>query len=154
MGYTILRPAFLYGPLDYTPRLLQYLQWIAHRQPVPFPAGSDSKFSFCYVKDAANLVFKVLASEATRDAAYNLAAPDAMDWQRFEELLSGLTDEPQTHTHLSVAQIDEQRIPIMFPIDTNEWYTGDAIADAVGGFEFTPFEQGLKETWGVFKDVL
>lgn len=154
-GWTILRPSFIYGPFDYTPRLLTYLNWLAHGDPLPFPDDSRSRFSFIYVKDLAQLLFKVLETPATRNQAYNLAAPDAVDWPRFEACLGALPSAtPHRCEHLSVAQIDEQRIPIMFPLEGDEWYSGDKIARDVGGFTFTTFEQGLAETWDILKDVL
>lgn len=151
--YTIMRPSFIYGPMDYTPRVIWYLQLVAHNQDIPFPSDSDSRFSMVYVHDVARLVLRAIDSEAAANQVFNLAAPDVLDWERFEKIISGLT-EGQSHVHMTVRQINVQRIPILLPVDTNEWYEGSRIAEALGGFNYTPFDAGITETFKAMRNYL
>ena len=154
IDYTILRPSFIYGALDYTPRLMTYLKCIARGAQLPFPVDSDSKWSFIYYKDLANIVLALIDGNVGLNEAYNLAAPEVIDWKSFEKSLKALNDGHQVHAYLTHADINANPNLIHFPIDGDELFSGEKLTQALGGFDYTPFDEGLAETWRQVHDLL
>jgi len=46
----------------------------------------------------------------------------------------------------SIETIDRERIPLPFPLDNHLIYSG-TLVQRVLGFEYTPFEEGMKKTY-------
>jgi len=149
---TILRPAFIYGPLNYAPRESFYFDSILENRPIPAPTNSTGRFQFVYVKDVARIVMGCIANEAVYGEACNLSAPEQMDYNGFLDVLAKAHGEPLSLQPVTVAQVYMQNIPLPFPLDSDELYAGDKIKVALG-MEYTPFTDGMKETYDIYMSV-
>ena len=72
IGYTILRPSAVYGPLDVEDRVLSKFLITAMRNGVLNVNGEHEKLDFTYVDDAAQGIVRATLSNATVDKTYNI----------------------------------------------------------------------------------
>lgn len=151
-AYTILRPAFVYGPFNYAPRESIFIQNIVDRRPLPFPVDSDSKFNFVYVMDISAILNLCIGNEKTFNEVFNLASPEDITYRSFFETLSSVSDIPFTTADLTVQEVAAQNIPLPFPLTSDELYDGKKLEDVLG-FTYSDFKVGMKKTYEVFKDV-
>ena len=150
--YTILRPAFIYGPFNYAPRESWYVQQICLGNPIPVPADADAGFSFVYVMDVADVINLCISDDRAYGQVFNLASPEAQTYGTFMETLKACTDLP-VHTYdVTVEQVLDQNLPLPFPIDVDELYSGEKVSDTFG-YRYTPFLAGMKKTVSVFSNV-
>lgn len=149
---TLLRPAFIYGPLNYAPRESFYFDCILNENLIPAPTDATGRFQFVYVKDVAKIIMGCIGNKETYGEAYNLSAPEQIDYSRFLEVLSKIHGNILPVQPFSVSQIYVQSIPLPFPLDTDELYTGNKITDTLN-IDYVPFAEGLKETYDIYMDV-
>lgn len=152
IGLTILRPAFIYGPYNYAPREPYYFKLILEGKPIPHPTDATSAFSFVYVKDVAQILMKCIGNEATYGETYNLAAPDRVTYQSYLSTLMDISGENLPVAPMTISQVDEQRVPLPFPLEGDEVCLGTKLANALN-FQYTPFETGMRETYTGFMKV-
>ena len=150
--YTILRPAFIYGPFNYAPRESWYVQQICLGNPIPVPADADAGFSFVYVMDVADVINLCISDDRAYGQVFNLASPEAQTYGTFMGTLKACTDLP-VHTYdVTVEQVLDQNLPLPFPLDVDELYSGEKVSDTFG-YRYTPFLAGMKKTVSVFSNV-
>lgn len=149
---TILRPAFIYGPLNYAPRESYYFKLIMEGARIPQPTDAKSFFSFVYVKDVAKILMRCIGDEATYGEVYNLAAPDRLSYDNYLRVLMEIHGSTLPLEPLTVSQILAQRIPLPFPLKENELYSGLKLIKSLD-FLYTPFEDGMKETYDSYMDA-
>ena len=150
--YTILRPAFIYGPFNYAPRESWFVQQIVERKPIPVPVDSDSKFNFVYVMDISAILNLCIGNEKAYNEIFNLSAPEDITYESFIKTLEKVSDIPFATENVTVKQVEDRNIPLPFPLVGNELYSGKKAEDVLG-FTYTDFEVGMKKTFDVFKDV-
>ena len=150
--YTILRPAFIYGPFNYAPRESWFVQQIVKHNPIPVPVDSDSKFNFVYVMDISAILNLCIANEKAYNQVFNLSAPEDITYASFIETLEKVSDVPFATESMTVKQVNDRSIPLPFPLVGEELYSGKKVENVLG-FTYTPFEVGMKKTFDVFKDV-
>ena len=150
---TAMRPSFIYGPYNYAPRESYYIERIVRGEPIPVPEDAAAKFSFVYVKDVANAIVACVNSDAPA-RAYNLAAPETLDYNAFMETLVKVSDLPVNTYNVTVQQVIEQQLPLPFPLipDEDEVFDGSRIAAELG-LKYTSFEDGMRKTFVAFKSV-
>ena len=151
---TILRPAFIYGPYNYAPRESWFVQQIVRGAAVPVPTDAKAKFQFVYVTDVARAIVACINSEKSVGKAYNLAAPEVLDYPGFVETLRKVSDIPFRTEEITVQQAMEQRIPLPFPLlpEENELFDGSRICRELG-LQYTPFAEGMIKAYQGFKSV-
>lgn len=149
IAYTILRPAFVYGPFNYAPRESYYFELMEKDREIPFPVDSHCAFSFVYVKDIARILMGCAANPAVYGQTYNLAGPERVSYQSLTELLGALAGRPLKRRNVTVEEVYRENIPLPFPLDADELYDGNKISEAIG-FRYTPFDTGLAETYQTF----
>lgn len=154
IAYTSIRPGIIYGPYNYAPRESMFIQWIITGQSLLYPTDANGKFQFVYVKDAARAILSTIDEEKSYNQAFNVCAPEIMDYDRFLEALKKVSDRPFTLQEVTVKQVLEQNLPLPFPLteEETELYNGNKIVRELN-FEYTPFEQGIKKTFQAFKNV-
>ena len=155
IGFTILRPAFIYGPFNYAPRESFYVQKIVKRQPIPVPSDSDSEWNFVFVTDVARAVCACIEKQVTANGqAYNLSAPEVITYKTFMETLHKVADIGFETYPVTVAEVFSQGIPLPFPLmaEESELFIGTKIADQLG-ISYSPFETGLGKAYRAFKNV-
>ncbi len=150
----ILRPAFIYGPYNYAPRESWYIQRIVQGLEIPVPTDAASRFQFVFVKDAAEAILACIQNPAAAGKAYNLAAPEVLDYAAYTETLAAVSDIPFVTRPVTAAQVLEENIPVPFPLtaEESELYRGDRITRELG-IAYTPFREGMEKTYKAFKSV-
>ncbi len=147
-----LRPTFLYGPYNYAPRESWYIQTAVAGQPVPHPTDADGRFQFLYIKDLADAILACLRPDAPAGArAYNLAAPEVLDYDGFLAALRAVADRPIPTVPVTVEQVLRDNLPLPFPLREAESELFDgSLAERELGISYTPFAQGLQKAWDAF----
>ena len=150
---TALRPAFIYGPYNYAPRESYYVERIVRGEPIPVPEDAAAKFRVVYVKDVANAIVACVNSDAPA-RAYNLAAPETLDYAAFMETLQKVSDLPVQTCGVTVQQVIDRQLPLPFPLtpEEDEVFDGSRITAELG-LRYTPFEDGMQKTYVAFKSV-
>jgi nucleoside-diphosphate-sugar epimerase len=150
INYTILRPAFVYGPYNYAPRESYFFDLILSDKEVPVPSNSISLFQFVYVTDIANICIPCLGNSIVYGNAYNLSAEEMISYQKlinvFEEI-SGVRIKTREY---SCEEIERRNIPLPFPMEQHELYSGLLISKTLN-FKYTPFAKGMKDTFEFYK---
>ena len=151
-SYTILRPAFIYGPFNYAPRESYYIKKIVQSESVPNVTDSFSRFSFLYVSDLAHILQKCVCNEASRNEVFNAAGPEEITYASYMEVLRKVSDIPFVTADYTVKEVLDKNIPLPFPLDNNDLVDGRKLKDSLG-FDYTPFDSGMKKTFEIFKSV-
>ena len=150
----ILRPAFIYGPYNYAPRESWYIEKVVKGEPLPVPFDGTGQFQTVYVKDAAEAIIACVRREAAAGQAFNLAAPEVLDYPGFIEALRQASDRPFSTFFLTVEDALREGIPLPFPLteEESELFDGRKLTRLLG-LEYTPFREGMKKTFIAFRSV-
>lgn len=149
-NFTVLRPAFIYGPENYAPREGIYFNWIIKAGRFISPADSDGYFQMAYVTDVAKAVLLCCGSKAAYGKAYNVCNGEKITYEIFEEALIKVSKEifgtEAEKAEVSVHEILERSIPLPFPLRAaeSEFYDGSRVREL--GAVFVSLEEGLRET--------
>lgn len=149
--YTILRPSFIYGPFNYAPRESYFIKHIAEGTPVPVPTDATGRFSFVYVMDVADVINMSIANPKAYNEIFNLTGSDET-YNSFLDTLEKCNGGPFNTQLVTVKEVYERNIPLPFPLDMDQLYSGKKVED-VFGYKYTSFETGMKKTFAVFKNV-
>ena len=154
MSATVFRPAFLYGPYNYAMREAYFFQKMLHGEIIPFPTDATATFQFVYVKDAAQAVIAAIRAARPGIEAFNLAAPEALDYGAFFDTLRRISGLPVETAPVTVREVLEQNIPLPFPLTDgeSERYDGEKVCRELG-VTYTPFEEGLSRTYQAMKPI-
>ncbi len=150
-----LRPAFLYGPDNYAPREPWYIRTAVSGQPIPQPTDADGRFQFLYVKDLAMAVLACLKPDAPTGArAYNLAAPEVLDYDGFLAALRAAAGREIPSVPVTVEQVLRENLPLPFPLRASESELFDgSLAERELGLVYTPFRDGIQKAWNAFAPI-
>ena len=154
METVILRPAFIYGPYNYAPRESWYIEKVVRGEPLPVPSDAEGRFQLVYVKDAAEAIIACIRQEAAAGQAFNLAAPEVLDYGSFIETLRAVSDRPFTTYSLTVADSFREGVPLPFPLtsEESELFSGEKLTRLLG-LSYTPFREGMEKTFRAFRSV-
>ena len=150
----LLRPAFIYGPYNYAPRESWYIEKIVKGQPLPVPTDAAGRFQLVYVKDAAEAIMACVRQEAAAQQAFNLAAPEILDYGSFIKTLRAVSDRPFTTAEITVGDSFREGVPLPFPLteEESELFSGEKITRLLG-LTYTPFREGMEKTFRAFRSV-
>ncbi|MCI8991590.1 MAG: NAD-dependent epimerase/dehydratase family protein [Eubacterium sp.] len=153
-SYTILRPAFIYGPYNYAPRESWFIRQIIQEGTAYRPVDADGAFQMVYVKDVANAVSLCMDSSEAQNTVYNLSAPEIMTYDRYLGLLRTVSDRAFQTMDIRVEEALEQRIPLPFPLwkEESELFDGSKIVRELG-LEYSRPEEAMRLTFDAFKGV-
>lgn len=151
---TALRPAFLYGPYNYAPRESWYIQRVVKGEEIPQPTDARGQFQFIYVKDLAEAVMACIRRGSDPGPAYNLAAPEVLDYPGFLSALRSASELPVKTRSVTVSEVLGENIPLPFPLTEadSELFDGSLAARELG-IAYTPFREGMEKTWRAFRPV-
>ncbi len=154
LEFTVLRPAFIYGPFNYAPRESWYIQRIVRGEEIPTPTDASARFQFVFVKEAAEAILACIRRPEAANRAYNLAAPEVLDYPAFLEALRAASDRPFRTREVTVAEVLRENIPLPFPLkaEESELFRGDRLTRELG-IQYTPFREGLEKTFRSFRSV-
>jgi len=150
--YTCLRPAIIYGKYNYAPRESWFFDMIHQNKTIVLPDNELALFQFVSVWDVAKIIVACLGNEKVFNKVFNLAAEDLVSYRRFVEVLREITGKKITIRGESIETIDQQRIPLPFPLDKHLIYSGDLIQQILG-FQYIPFNEGMKQTYEYYKQM-
>ena len=150
--YTILRPAFIYGPFNYAPRESYYIEKIVKHQPVPVTTDCNTKFNFLYVYDLTTALQLCVGNENAYNDIFNMAAPEDITYDIFIDTLEKVSDIPFVKEPHTVEDVLKNNIPLPFPLDNDDLCNGSKITQKLG-LKYTPFVEGMKKTYQIFKSV-
>lgn len=148
-AWTIMRPAFVYGPFNYAPREPMYFQNLLKNAPIPHPTDAAAKFNFVYVKDIAAMLMAAVANDRAYNEIFNLSAPEQLDYDSFLAALEAAHGKKIETIPMTSAEIAEKQIPLPFPLKYDELYDGSKI-ERLLGVKYTPFDTAFKETYDIF----
>ncbi len=151
LPYTIVRPAFTYGPFNYAPRESWFIKKIVHGEPIPFVTDAPAQFSFSYVFDIAYALHAVSADERAYGQIFNVTGPEKITNEEFVKVLKRDMGPFETYP-VTVNQVESERIPLPFPLIGDALYDGTKIS-RLFDFTYTSFVDGMKKTCEVFTKV-
>lgn len=153
-AYTILRPAFIFGPYNYAPRESWYIRRIVRGEPLYEPSDARGQFQMVYVKDVGEAICLCIGSRSAENQRYNLSAPDILDYSKYMELLEGVSDKKFQTVNITVNEVFRQRIPLPFPLteEESELFDGSKIVRDLG-FAYSDLKESMKLTFHAFRGV-
>lgn len=149
MAYTILRPTFIYGPFNYAPRESYYVEMIARKHIVPVPTDATGRWNFVYAFDVARALHCCIGNMRAFNQAFNLAAPEVCTYESFMSDLRAYHGRDFQSREVTIAQVEEEHIPLPFPLDVSELYDGQKICRTFD-FAYTPLSEGMEKTFRIF----
>ena len=117
---TVLRPAILYGPLNYAPRESVYIRLLARNRVLPRITDAAGSFQFVYVKDAAQAVLSCLLNPRAYGQAYNLCGEEVLTYDAFFRELGKASDVEAREIPLTAREAESQGLPLPFPLTEAE----------------------------------
>ena len=153
-GYTIIRPAFIFGPYNYAPRESWYIQNIIQNGAVLHPADATGKFNMVYVRDLARAILACVSDSRAINQTYVVSAPEVLDYNSFVAALKVVADRSFDLIPVRVADAMRQNLPLPFLLTEaeNELFDGTKITRELG-FRYTPFGPNLKKAYDAFREV-
>lgn len=150
--WTIVRPAFIYGPFNYAPRESWFIEKIAHGKPVERLVDGTARFSFVYVTDVAAALQAFVGDERAFNETFNLSAPEEITNERFFDKLVELAEQPFATVDVTVKEVLERNIAIPWPLTDDELCDGTKFAETFG-FAYSTFDEGMAKTFKSFMNV-
>lgn len=153
-NYTILRPAFIFGPYNYAPRESWFIKDIIQKNMVNYPVDSTGCFQMVYVKDVGEAIIRCIQSEKSKNKSYNLSAPEVLNYRRFLDVLKEVSGIDFHENHITVSEALLAGLPFPFPLtdEENELFDGSKIVDELG-INYTDLNTAMKATFHAFKQV-
>ena len=155
--FTVIRPAFIYGPENYAPREGIYFNWILRAGQILSPIAADGYFQMAYVKDVAAAILLCSKSKDAADKAFNVCGPDKLTYEVFEDTMLEVMKEcfvvSAVKVPVDIAVVEEKGIPLPFPMRSaeSEFYDSSSILKL--GAEFRSLREGLLETAEWYKNA-
>lgn len=153
-SFTILRPAFVFGPYNYAPRESWFIQLILQKHFVYNPTDSTGHFQMVYVKDAAEAILRCIGQEQSRDQIYNLSAPEILNYRIFLDELHQASDVDFEEKGVTVRHALTASIPLPFPLteEESELFDGSKIVRELGA-SYTGFSEALGATYRAMRGI-
>ena len=153
-GYTIIRPAFIFGPYNYAPRESWYIQNIIQNGAVLHPVDATGKFNMVYVKDLARAILACAGDSRAINQTYVISAPEVLDYNSFVAALKVVADRKFDLIPVQTSDVIRQNLPLPFPLTEaeNELFDGTKITRELG-FQYTPFGPNLKKAYDAFREI-
>lgn len=151
---TVLRPAILYGPLNYAPRESVYIRLLVQNHLLPRITDAAGYFQFVYVKDAAEAIMKCLLNPEAYGQAYNLCGEEILTYDGFFRELRRASDVEVQEVALTAREAEGQGLPLPFPLteEEAELYSNEKGKERLG-LHYTDISEGMARTYRAFRNV-
>ena len=151
---TVLRPAILYGPLNYAPRESVYIRLLARNRVLPRITDAAGSFQFVYVKDAAQAVLNCLLNPRAYGQAYNLCGEEVLTYEDFFRELGKASDVEAREIPLTAREAESQGLPLPFPLTEaeTELYSNEKSKEELG-LRYMDIGEGMARTYRAFRDI-
>lgn len=150
--YTIIRPAFIYGPDNYAPREQIFYNWIEKANQILVPEDATGHFQMVYVEDVARALLAICERTESKNQIYNMCG----EVQTYESFTKALEDGVGKHFNrvaITVYELNERGIALPFPLidEESESYCGRG---ATLIEQFTDLKTGLNKGYTAYLDEL
>lgn len=154
ISFTVLRPAILYGPLNYAPRESAYIRLLARNHVLPRITDAAGSFQFVYVKDAAEAVLKCLLNPKAYGQAYNLCGEEILTYDEFFRELRRASDVEAQEIPLTAREAESQGLPLPFPLTEaeTELYSNEKGKEQLG-LRYLDIGEGMARTYRAFRNI-
>ena len=151
---TTLRPAFIYGPHNPFPRESFFWDRLRAGRPIIVPEDGSRTMQWVYVRDVARAAVLAATTDIAIGQAYNLAGYPPITQLEFVHLLARIADREAHLIHVPREQIERAGGALFAPpfyfgvyLDIPPITARDDRARRELGLDFTPLEDGLRETY-------
>ncbi|MDI3312103.1 MAG: NAD-dependent epimerase/dehydratase family protein, partial [Thermoanaerobacterium sp.] len=148
--YTIFRPAFVYGQFNYAPRESYFFDLILNGKSIPFPQKCLALFQLVFVRDVANICIRSLGNEKVYNDCFNLSCHELISYEKLINTLKIVSGICIKVDEMDVSEVNRKNIPLPFPMEQHELYSGLKIADTLN-YTYTPFLKGMQEAFNFYK---
>ena len=151
---TVLRPAILYGPLNYAPRESVYIRLLARNRVLPRITDAAGSFQFVYVKDASQAVLSCLLNPRAYGQAYNLCGEEVLTYDAFFRELGKASDVEAREIPLTAREAESQGLPLPFPLTEaeTELYSNEKSKEELG-LRYMDIGEGMARTYRAYRDI-
>jgi nucleoside-diphosphate-sugar epimerase len=149
IAYTILRPTFVYGPLNYSPQESYFIELIARQHIVPVPVDSTAHFNFVYALDVARAVMDCIGDSRAHGEIFNLAGREPVTYNGLISDFERYNAGPFQTREVTLKQAEDEHIPLPFPLRDDVLCGGEKISRCLD-FKYTPFAEGMEKTFRTF----
>jgi len=139
-----IRPAFIYGPGNYSGREDMFINWVNSAGQVLYPVDSDGSFYMVYVGDVAKAVLKVLENQCYESRNYNICASEIVTYDTFVDALSYAMKRNIERVEISVSDINERGIPLPYPLTREESEQYVTLYGEELNIDYISLKEGLK----------
>ncbi|CCK78672.1 MULTISPECIES: NAD-dependent epimerase/dehydratase family protein [Desulfobacula] len=146
ISWTILRPSIVYGKFNYAPRENYFFDLLEKAEPVILPENNLALFNFIFVDDLAKIIIKCIENPSARNQVFNTVSHEYFSYDTYVAMLEKVINKKIKTVAMSVDKIVQGRIPLPFPIDQHQVYSGAKLNKAIG-FEFISLFEGMKRTY-------
>lgn len=151
-SYTIFRPTFIYGPLNYAKRETFYFDYLYKDKPLPYILDADQALSFVFVNDVAKVLEAALAQESMRNEIYNLAGSEEITQNDLIEVLAYAKGAEVSLDKRTRAEWADEGVELPYLFSQREVYDNRKVRQELD-FDFTPFAEGLSYTYRIYESV-
>ncbi len=154
INVTVLRPAILYGPLNYAPRESVYIRLLVQNHVLPRITDAAGSFQFVYVKDAAEAILKCLLNPKAYGQAYNLCGEEILTYDDFFRELRKASDVEAQEIPLTAREAESQGLPLPFPLteEETELYSNKKGKEQLG-LRYLDIAEGMVRTYRAFRNI-
>ena len=151
LPYTIFRPTIIYGKYNYAPRESYFFDLILKKSALAIPENKLALFTFVSVWDVARAISLCISNKKAFDRSFNLAGEELVSYERYVEVLRGITGNRISTYSMAVQDILDQHIALPFPLEEHLICSGE-LAQKTLGVTYMPFVEGMKKTWQWYCD--
>ncbi len=148
---TIIRPAFIYGPGNYSPREGIYMNWIDDAGMILHPSDATGRFQLVNVFDVARGILACCEREpdkCSRHECFNIVPPEILTYDSFADALKRAIDKDFETVSLTVSEINERGIPLPFPLtEAESLVCSGKRSEEILRLQYTPLDRGLRDTY-------
>ncbi len=149
--FTCLRPGIIYGQYNYAPRESYFFDLFLRENWVAIPQNDLPLFQFVSVWDVARVIELSIGNQKVFNRTFNINAPELISYGRLIEVLETIIGRTMLKRYLSPIEIDQQRIPLPFPLTNHLIYSGELIQQGLS-MKYTSLIEGMQMTYNWYCD--
>jgi len=156
INYTILRPALVFGPNDYTHRLYYWLYHVKNKNKLLVPNFGESLFSVTYVKDLVQTIIKSMNPDISNQA-YNVTTKSKFSIKELISLASESMNIKPDITNANSEFLEKENIkqwmdmPLWIDNDYFTYSNQKIVNDY--NFKFVKISEAISETINFYKSI-
>jgi nucleoside-diphosphate-sugar epimerase len=150
--WTVLRPSILYGRYNYAPRETYFFDLMEKEAAIVIPEHNLALFNFIFVEDLAAIIGLCMETSKSYDQVFNAVSPEFVSYEKFVELLGLISGKSFKTIEKPPQTIMQERIPLPFPMDYHQVYSGAKFQKAFG-FKYTPLVKGMQKTYEFYRFI-